>query len=548
MIPPEDDVRPAVAPSPPPPASDPSAALDDASSPAASTAERNGPAPPPSVRLRGSVLRLGAIFVAVLLGAWLVYLAFSVPGRWFTSAQALAWGPRDMQVTKGSGRIVAEELAVAPADASGLVVVSLRTGLKATEYAAVEWYAIDVPDHIDVSMLWRTDYKPEQLNSVPLSIVTGRLLPAVMQHHPAWMGNIQGLALAMKGPPSEPVRIRGVVAKPLSAAEVLRDRAREWFAFESWTGTSINTLTGGADLQDLPLPLAARGDPRCRGTARRGGASPLAPRTLSHRHVRLRWRPSFPSRGSFSTCAGPGNLVRQVDATADRFAGKSWVDKRLAVEDGPLFAFVQKAKGVMPSTPVRVFVAADSHYFRGRAAYHLYPHNAFFEARANAIPRAIVRPGGLDARLQPQGHSVRRVARKAALGQPGARHRGTEACGPRGGALSRSLTATLDFLALLVGLALPWTFGIALLGFAYARAGRPAPAGWLVGCGWLVGIFATTLLMRGVAAAGVPLGVATLGAPLLAATAVLGWFRAPRLQPDCGHDVCGIGRALAVRT
>jgi hypothetical protein len=352
---------------------------------------RGGDTSAPVARGRGIVARLAAIFVAALASCVLGYLAFAVPGKWFTSAQSIAWGPKDLQVTKGSSRRVGDELAVAPADASGLVVVSVKTALKSTDYAAVEWIVIDVPDHIDVSLVWSTDYKPQQLNSIPLTIVTGRLLPVVMRNHPAWIGNIQGLALAMKGPVAEPVRVRGVVAKPLSVPEVVRDRTREWFAFESWTGTSINTVTGGADLQDLPLPLLL--------------AAAVALATLTVAAIR-RFRPAALPIGTFAALAGfvlvawllldlrwMWNLVRQVDSTADRFAGKSWVDKRLAVEDGPLFAFVQKAKGAMPATPVRVFVAADSHYFRGRAAYHLYPHNVFFEARSNSIPSEHVRPG-----------------------------------------------------------------------------------------------------------------------------------------------------------
>jgi hypothetical protein len=48
----------------------------------------------------------------------------------------------------------------------------------------------------------------------------------------------------------------------------------------------------------------------------------------------------------------------------------------------------------MPKESARVFVVADSHYFRGRAAYHLSPHRAFFDPRANTIPAPeSLRPG-----------------------------------------------------------------------------------------------------------------------------------------------------------
>ena len=105
--------------------------------------------------------------------------------------------------------------------------MSVKTTLEVDQYAAIEWIAIDVPETIDVSLLWRTDVKPEQLNSIPLTVISGRLLPVVTNRPSAWLGSIEGLALAMKGPIAEPVRIRGVIW-PLSAAQVLRDRAREW--------------------------------------------------------------------------------------------------------------------------------------------------------------------------------------------------------------------------------------------------------------------------------------------------------------------------------
>lgn len=345
----------------------------------------------PRVHSGRAFARLGTIFIAAFALSVLAYLALAVPGKWFTGAPPLAWGPKDLQVAKGSARIVANELQVIPADASGLAVVSVKTSLKSTDYAAIEWIAIDVPDHIDVSLLWRTDYKPEQLNSIPLVVVTGRLLRVVTKDHPAWIGNIDGLALAMRGPIAEPVRIRGVVAKTLSAREVLSDRVREWLAFEAWNGASINTVTGGADLQDLPLPVLLA------ATVALAALLVLALRRLSPSALPIGMLASLVA---FALAAWlvldarwMWNLVRQVDATAERFAGKSWADKRLAVEDGPLFAFIQKAKEVMPDTPVRVFVAADSPYFRGRAAYHLYPHNAF-APRANTLPEpAQVRPG-----------------------------------------------------------------------------------------------------------------------------------------------------------
>ncbi len=41
----------------------------------------------------------------------------------------------------------------------------------------------------------------------------------------------------------------------MGAVEIAGDRVSEWLAFEGYSGTSINGVTGGADVQDLPLPV-----------------------------------------------------------------------------------------------------------------------------------------------------------------------------------------------------------------------------------------------------------------------------------------------------
>lgn len=347
---------------------------------------------PPAPSVLRQTVRLLVLFLAAAAICVLGYLLLAVPGRWFTGADTLSWGPQNLHVARGQGRVVDDELMVRPADASGLLVVSITTSIPSRDYAAIEWVAIDVPDEAEVSLLWRSSYKPTQLNTLPLTVVTGRLLPVVVRDHPQWLGNIEGLALAVKGTLAEPIRIRGALAKPLSAPQMLRDRVNEWLAFEGWTGTSINTVTGGADVQDLPLPLLLAAAVTLAG---------LAAWALG------RWLPGTLPIGAFASVVALAafawllldarwtwNLLRQVDATSERFAGKSYEDKRLAMEDGPLYAFVQKAKATMPAAPARVVVAADSHYFRGRAAYHLHPHNPFFQARSNALPAPEqLRPG-----------------------------------------------------------------------------------------------------------------------------------------------------------
>ncbi len=168
----------------------------------------------------------------------------------------------------------------------------------------------------------------------------------------------------------------------MGAVEILRDRANEWLAFESWSGSSINTVTGGAEVQELPLPLLLVSALLLAvalwyvGARRRAGIAALpwvagALFVIAWTVLDLRWTL---------------NLVRQADATATSYAGKDWRERHLAAEDGPLFAFIEKVREKLPASPARVIVVADADYFRGRGAYHLYPHNVYFDPRQNTLP------------------------------------------------------------------------------------------------------------------------------------------------------------------
>jgi hypothetical protein len=342
--------------------------------------------------LRRSALLACALFGTSVLLCLLGYLALAVPGHWFPGTSEEAWGPRDLRLVRGTGAIVGDEMLVTGVDSTGIAVVSVNSNLHAADFPAIAWVATDIGDDADVRLIWRADARPQRMNSVAVAVTAGRALPTILANDPAWVGPITGIALVIRGNVEKPIRIRGVIAKPMGAVEILRDRAREWLAFEEWTGTSINTVVGGADIQDLPLP------PLMAATCAIASALLLALR---------RWRPGITA----GTPAGLAlalfvlawlvldarwtwNLVRQEQLTVRDYGGKSLAGKHLAADDAALFDFVERARGVMPQTPVRVFVVADAAYFRGRAAYHLYPHNVYADRGNSAMPPAsVMRPG-----------------------------------------------------------------------------------------------------------------------------------------------------------
>ncbi len=213
-------------------------------------------APPRAGALDRRTLVAGlAFFGAALVASVLLYLAYDLPGTWFPRVPAQSWDARKLTLTRGIGERHGEALAVAKPDESGLAVVSLATDFRAADYPGIAWSASGLPEGADARLLWRSDVRPDKLNSIPLRVEAGRTLPALPMGDPAWIGRITGLALALRGPFPEPVSVLGATAKPMGMVEVMRDRAREWFGFERWNGASINTVTGGADIQDLPLPV-----------------------------------------------------------------------------------------------------------------------------------------------------------------------------------------------------------------------------------------------------------------------------------------------------
>jgi hypothetical protein len=332
----------------------------------------------------------------VMLLAWLaliaVYLTISVPDEWFPAAAPKAYAANRLVLARGTGQLVDDELQVTAADSTGVTLISLVPDLKASDYPTIAWIAADMPEGATVRLLWRNDSAPQKLNAIDVPVEAGRTLPVIVANNPAWIGRVTGLALAIQGTLLQPIRIRGVIAKPMGALEILGDRAGEWFAFEGWVGTSINTITGGADFQELPLPVLIALTVAVAGTAvvlverRRPGTFVASTPMVLGAIFLIAWL--------ILDARWTANLVQQERYTAEKYAGKSTRDKHLANEDAQLFAFVERALQVLPSRPVRIFVAADANYFRGRAAYHLYPHSVFFDPRSNELQWADqLRPG-----------------------------------------------------------------------------------------------------------------------------------------------------------
>lgn len=336
------------------------------------------PAPPRAWLVGASFFAISTLLIT------LGYLALSVPGNWFSRQPTLHWTPRELAVTQGAARLSEQGLRLGPPGADGIAIVSVETSFRSAGYAAVAWDTADVPNDVSAALVWRNEYEPGRKFTRPLVVEARRLLPITLAGDPNWIGRINGLALVVHGDLSQPMLIRGVEAKPMTAAGILRDRAGEWLTFEPWSGGSINSRNGGADAQDLPLPFVL---------------AAIVGLALVSYALLARWRPRWV--GPFRPLVAGGlfiaawfmldvpwqwNLARQAGVTARQYAGKSWRERHLAAEDGALFAFIEQAREKLLPPPARVFMAADALYFRDRGAYHLYPYNVYFNPYRNTMP------------------------------------------------------------------------------------------------------------------------------------------------------------------
>ena len=342
------------------------------------------------------------LFFASAMTCICVYLAIAVQGPWFSSARTLHWTPADLSVTGGSAQVRPDGVAVRASDAVHPVRIAINTPLRAADYPVIAWDTLGVSDDLEVAVLWQNEYEPGRVFNQRVDVEAGRVQPISLARNDKWVGRISGIALAARGDFSEPMVIRGAFAKTMSPREVLGDRVAEWFKFEPWNGSSINTLLGGADTQDLPMSFTF--------------AVIVAFAALIY-FVFARWRPQwvggwrpviigamFAGAWIALDARWMWNLARQVNITAGLYAGRSWHERHLVADDRAVFAFIEKVRAQLPPPPARIFVVADEHYFRDRSAYYLYPYNVFFDPWRNTMPPAsAVRPGDFMVVYQRRG-------------------------------------------------------------------------------------------------------------------------------------------------
>jgi hypothetical protein len=349
------------------------------------------PASPPSPSSQSPTAPAGrravvvlALFLAGVTACLFLYLTLAATGSWRSAAPSRQWSAREFTVKRGIAQLSPEGLVITAPDATRTVVISLDTELRARDYPLIAWEASNIPGSVQATLFWYSDVDSTRVFQRNLAREGGHLAPIVLAQDRGWLGRIGGLALVLHGDFSEPIMVRSVTAKTLSPRQVLGDRVREWLAFEPWNGASVNNLSGGADVQELPLPAflaaaaalaalayagLARLKPVVFGPVLGAGVASIFVVAWLGLDARWQW-----------------NLAQQAFSTHAQYAGKSWRERHLAAEDASLFAFIEKVRAKLPGSSARVFMAAGADYFRDRGAYHLYPNNVYFDPWSDTMP------------------------------------------------------------------------------------------------------------------------------------------------------------------
>ena len=235
-------------------------------------------------------LQVGILFAAALSLLCVVYVAFNVPGSWFPSARLVQWPARDLTVTRGTATLVGSRT---PDHGTRREQYCGRLARHGNPGERLRGRGLDC--HQRAGERRRAPAVAQRLRAAEAQLRDRPAWNPVASCRRSWRTIRIGSAASPDSPSSCARRSRSRCASRAwrpsrwAPSKSLRDRIGEWLAFEGWTGTSINTVTGGADVQGLPLPLADRVRHRRRRRRLRGGgtASRVAAATPAAGAVRV---------------------------------------------------------------------------------------------------------------------------------------------------------------------------------------------------------------------------------------------------------------------
>lgn len=338
--------------------------------------------PPAMQPQRGKWLAAVLLFAFCLLILFFVSLQYYWQGKCWNSISSLKWEGNALKLVKGRGYHIQNELRIDDLSEPGIALATLSApAFRAEDYPAVHWLVSSAKPDTKVEFLWRTSENPDRVFAREIEWLGNSTTPLHMAGDINWRGQIMEMMLMVRAPLNAPLAIKSVKAEP-----PLGIVWREWFGAEQWLGTSIHFMGGNESRHWLaPLPFVAAS----LGLALLGYAALAWRRILVFDHMML-WVLVFIAWFALDM-RWQIDLLHKLNLTQQRYAGKSWEEKHLAADDGPMFGLMQQIKAMLPPTQPRVFLFADDAYIHGRGAYHLYPFNVL--NGRDLLPSGYFKPG-----------------------------------------------------------------------------------------------------------------------------------------------------------
>jgi hypothetical protein len=314
----------------------------------------------------------------ILVGAFLAYHRTALV---WSASPSRSWAGEDLHLLEGTGKRVGPAWRI-----EGLspqrraLLASSEVAVQADQFAYLDYVVDGLKSSEQARFFWRSARDPARAYAVPL--VQPGLGSAVIRvdANPSWKGTIIQLGIVLRRNLPGPVVVERLTLRPASAGTLLSAVWSDWTAVEGWSSHSANFTVGGATGQAVrPAPASA---------AWAGLA--LACYGL---WVALRRKPwSWGVAAAIFLVAWLAldarwqlDLWRQLVQTQERYGGKSLEAKRLAADDGELYAFLREVKKRLPSRPRRIFLVTApgqtpgqrelDRYLRLRSLYHLLPQN-----------------------------------------------------------------------------------------------------------------------------------------------------------------------------
>lgn len=324
---------------------------------------------------------IAALMCLLLSAAILAALSVLVQGdasSWADSRPVERWTGRAFRSVEGRVRLLGDALEILGPSRRGRVVLSSGpVKIDAASVPYLEWNLSAPPAGVDMVLFWRRANR-NALDVQPL--MGGGAGPRVLQlsRNEAWQGTVAEIGFAIQGALARPITLEGVALHGSSPALFLASLLDQWLSFHEWTQRSANFLVLGDERSVVPL-VPAVAVWVALALMLYGGLSSVFRDLRSWSMVA-----AIVLAGWLVLDARWGlERARQLRATFEQYAGKTWDEKNLAGLDGELYGFLAEVKERLPKTAQRIFFLTGeqkpgaAEYERERARYHLLPHNAY---------------------------------------------------------------------------------------------------------------------------------------------------------------------------